>query len=154
MEAFSPITMREQLGPLAVPRPGSAVRAASALRPGTSATVKSRGAWWQQPGALSAVSVTGPLLSWHAVTALRWIEPLFLPPPAAVWGRLLRVSDEGFMDATRWQHAAASLGRVAVALAAALATAIPLGLWMGLSPRARAVLDPLIEFYRPVPPLA
>jgi taurine transport system permease protein len=103
---------------------------------------------------MSLASVVVLLFVWYAVTALRWIEPLFLPPPSAVWAKFLKVGGEGFMDATLWQHAAASLGRVAVALLAALVTAIPLGLWMGLSPTARGVLDPLIEFYRPVPPLA
>src|SRR5207344_1785585 len=63
-------------------------------------------------------------------------------------------SGTGYMDATLWQHAAASLARVVVALVAALLLAIPLGLWMGLSRSARALLDPLVEFYRPVPPLA
>jgi taurine transport system permease protein len=58
------------------------------------------------------------------------------------------------MDATLWQHAVASLSRVGLALGLALVTAIPLGLWMGLSPFARGLLDPLVEFYRPVPPLA
>jgi taurine transport system permease protein len=94
------------------------------------------------------------LLAWYLVTAWHWIAPLFLPPPAAVWDKLISVSTVGFMDATLWQHAAASLGRVALALSAAVLTAIPLGLWMGLSPTARGIFDPLIEFYRPVPPLA
>ena len=106
------------------------------------------------PLALSLACVLVLFAAWYAVTALRWIEPLFLPPPQAVWTKLISVGGEGFMDATLWQHAAASLARVTLALAAALATAIPLGLWMGLSPGARGVFDPLIEFYRPVPPLA
>ncbi|XVJ70414.1 MAG: taurine ABC transporter permease TauC [Rhizobacter sp.] len=93
-------------------------------------------------------------LVWQAVTALAWIEPLFLPPPAAVWEKFRLLIGPGFMDATLWQHAAASLVRVAWALLLALLLAIPLGLWMGLSQVARAAFDPLIEFYRPVPPLA
>ncbi|HET7866321.1 MAG TPA: taurine ABC transporter permease TauC [Burkholderiaceae bacterium] len=109
---------------------------------------------WRHPLALSLACVATVLALWYGVTALRWIEPLFLPPPGAVWSKLLKVGGEGFMDATLWQHAAASLGRVAVALLAAVCTAVPLGLWMGLSPTARAVFDPLVEFYRPVPPLA
>lgn len=110
--------------------------------------------WADRPGALSATAVVVLLLVWQAVAALQWIPPLFLPPPAAVWEKFLRVAGEGFMDATLWQHTAASLRRVGLALALAVATAVPIGLWMGLSRRARAVLDPLIEFYRPVPPLA
>jgi taurine transport system permease protein len=100
----------------------------------------------------SSVAVMG--LLWQLVTAAGWIAPLFLPPPAAVWAKLWQVGGEGFMDATLWQHAAASLGRVSLALLAAVLVAIPVGLWMGLSPTVRSLLDPLVEFYRPVPPLA
>ena len=109
---------------------------------------------WSRPVVISLLSVLVLLAVWQAVTAARWIEPLFLPPPAAVWEKFVRVAGEGYMDATLWQHAGASLARVALALGIAVLTAIPLGLWMGLSPTARGVFDPLIEFYRPVPPLA
>jgi taurine transport system permease protein len=64
------------------------------------------------------------------------------------------VARDGFVDATLLQHLGASLGRVAVALLAAGLTAIPVGLAIGLSPIARGIFDPLIEFYRPIPPLA
>jgi len=82
------------------------------------------------------------------------VPALFLPPPSAVAAKAWRVATDGFMDATLWQHTAASLQRVALALVLAAVVAVPLGAWMGLSPRARAVFDPLVEFYRPVPPLA
>ena len=36
----------------------------------------------------------------------------------------------------------------------AVVTAVPLGLAIGYSSRVRAIFDPLIEFYRPLPPLA
>ncbi|MET0335224.1 MAG: taurine ABC transporter permease TauC [Rhizobacter sp.] len=107
-----------------------------------------------RPWALSLATVALLLGVWWAVTALRLVEPLFLPPPHAVWAKLRVLVGEGFMDATLWQHAGASLGRVGLALLAAFFTAIPLGLWMGLQPRVRALVDPIIEFYRPVPPLA
>jgi taurine transport system permease protein len=43
---------------------------------------------------------------------------------------------------------------VLVALLLALVTAIPIGLALGLNRVLRALIDPLIEFYRPIPPLA
>jgi ABC-type nitrate/sulfonate/bicarbonate transport system permease component len=58
------------------------------------------------------------------------------------------------MDATLWQHLAASLTRIVVALLAAVLIGVPVGIAMGLSPTVRGILDPLIELYRPVPPLA
>lgn len=58
------------------------------------------------------------------------------------------------MDATLWQHLAASLTRIVIALLAAVLLGVPVGIAMGLSPTVRGILDPLIELYRPVPPLA
>ncbi|ORM70915.1 taurine transporter subunit [Pantoea wallisii] len=104
---------------------------------------------------LSLVSVAVLLLLWWSVTALGLIAPLFLPPPQQVLQKLLVIAGpQGFMDATLWQHLGASLTRMLVALFFAALIGIPVGIAMGLSPTVRGLLDPLIELYRPVPPLA
>ena len=104
---------------------------------------------------LSLLTLTALFALWWAVTRLGLIAPLFLPPPGAVLDKLLTIAGpQGFMDATLWQHLAASLTRILIALAAAVLIGIPVGIAMGLSPTARGILDPLIELYRPVPPLA
>ena len=104
---------------------------------------------------LSLLSLALLLLIWWSVTALELISPLFLPAPQQVLSKLLLIaSPQGFMDATLWQHLAASLTRMLVALFAAAAIGSPVGIAMGLSPAVRGLLDPLIELYRPVPPLA
>ena len=95
------------------------------------------------------------LAVWWAVAAQQWVSPLFLPPPGQVLAKLISIAGpQGFMDATLWQHLAASLTRIAVALVAATILGVPVGIAMGLSPTIRGILDPLIELYRPVPPLA
>ena len=95
------------------------------------------------------------LTVWWAVAALQLISPLFLPPPQQVLAKLLTIAGpQGFMDATLWQHMAASLTRIVLALLAAVLIGIPVGIAMGLSPTVRGILDPVIELYRPVPPLA
>ncbi|MBK0065118.1 MULTISPECIES: taurine ABC transporter permease TauC [unclassified Acinetobacter] len=104
--------------------------------------------------ALSGLSVLSVLLIWFLITALHIVPSLFLPSPQAVWQKFLEVSQHGFMKATLWQHLAASISRVLFALVAAIAVGIPLGLWMGLNKYARAILDPLVELLRPIPPLA
>ncbi|ORM67833.1 taurine ABC transporter permease TauC [Pantoea rwandensis] len=104
---------------------------------------------------LSLLSVGLLLLVWWGVTALGLVAPLFLPPPQQVLQKLLLIaSPQGFMDATLWQHLGASLTRMLVALFFAALIGIPVGIAMGLSPAIRGLLDPLIELYRPVPPLA
>ncbi|MCL2895086.1 taurine ABC transporter permease TauC [Brenneria tiliae] len=103
---------------------------------------------------ISSFSVTGLLLTWWLVTRLNLIEPLFLPSPGAVLRRLWQLVTVGYMDSTLWHHLYASLQRIGLALLAALATAIPLGVAIGRSRIARGIFDPLIEFYRPIPPLA
>jgi len=47
-----------------------------------------------------------------------------------------------------------SLFRVLVALALGIVLGVPLGLFMGVSKFFKSFFDPLIELYRPVPPLA
>ncbi|WP_337263937.1 MULTISPECIES: taurine ABC transporter permease TauC [unclassified Serratia (in: enterobacteria)] len=113
-------------------------------------SVKSPSQLW-----LSAATLLGILLLWWGVTAMQLISPLFLPAPQQVLRQLITIaSPQGFMEATLWQHLAASLGRILVALLAAVVMGIPVGIAMGLNDKVRAVLDPLIEIYRPVPPLA
>ncbi|CEJ66285.1 MULTISPECIES: taurine ABC transporter permease TauC [Citrobacter] len=95
------------------------------------------------------------LAVWWTVAALQLISPLFLPAPGQVLQKLITIAGpQGFMDATLWQHLAASLARIVIALLAAVLLGVPVGIAMGLSPTIRGILDPIIELYRPVPPLA
>jgi len=112
---------------------------------------------WPLPSrlTLSLATLIALLALWWLVAHLGWVDPLFLPPPQRVLAQLITIAGpQGFMDATLWQHLGASLGRILAALAAAAFFGIAMGIAMGLSPVVRGVLDPLIELYRPVPPLA
>jgi taurine transport system permease protein len=102
----------------------------------------------------SALSVLTVLGAWWLITTAGLIAPLYLPGPGAVMRKLVEVARAGYMDATLWQHFQASLLRVLAALLLALALAVPLGLALGLNRMLKALVDPLIEFYRPIPPLA
>ena len=103
---------------------------------------------------ISSLTVAFLLWAWWAVTYFGLIEPLFLPSPQAVAKRGWLVLSQGYMDASLWQHLAASLQRIGLGLLAAVLTAIPLGIAIGRYRIARGIFDPLIEFYRPIPPLA
>jgi taurine transport system permease protein len=103
---------------------------------------------------ISSLSVASLLWLWWAVTYFGLIEPLFLPSPQAVAKRGWLVLTQDYMDSSLWQHLAASLQRIGLGLLAAILTAIPLGIAIGRYRLARGIFDPLIEFYRPIPPLA
>lgn len=103
---------------------------------------------------LSAATVAALLLIWTVVTGAGWIAPLFLPSPRAILVALRQAWDGAFDGNPLPLQAGASLMRVLSAFVLAAVVGIPAGLAMGVSRRARAVLDPVIEFYRPLPPLA
>ncbi|GGG56123.1 ABC transporter permease [Paenibacillus radicis (ex Gao et al. 2016)] len=104
--------------------------------------------------ALSAISVLFVLLLWWLITSRHWVNPLFVPSPSKVWAAFIQIFQDGYKGSTLLHHLLASLFRLGSAFALALATAIPLGLISGSSFVVRSLLDPFIEFYRPLPPLA
>lgn len=75
---------------------------------------------------------------------------VMMPPPTAVLSAAADLLERGVLVT----HILASLQRVLMAVGAAALLGVPLGLAMGWSPRFRAVVDPLLEFVRPIPPLA
>ena len=82
------------------------------------------------------------------------MEPLYLPSPEAVWTRMLKISKEGFRNTSLYGHLGYSLFRVIVGFLIGAIVGIPLGYAMGLSDWFRGWFDPIVEFMRPVPPLA
>lgn len=83
--------------------------------------------------------------------AFLWNDnPLQLPSPARVFVSLWNLLASGEI----LEHAMVSTGRMAIALVAAIAVAVPLGFWMGLSRNAEAFIDPLVELLRPISGIA
>ena len=82
------------------------------------------------------------------------MEPIWLPAPEAVVSRLIEVSKQGYQNFTLLEHLYWSLFRVIVGFALGALVGIPLGYAMGLSDWFRGWFDPIVEFMRPVPPLA
>lgn len=102
--------------------------------------------------ALVTVIVVGAL--WYLASANGWVSKVFLPSPEKVLGAFGKLIEVGYVDSTLWQHASASLARVFGALLFSVVIAVPVGLAIATSPVGRGILDPLIEFIRPLPPLA
>jgi len=82
------------------------------------------------------------------------MEPIWLPAPEAVLSRLFDIASTGYQNFTLWEHLGYSLMRVIVGFILGSLVGIPLGYAMGLSGWFRGWFDPIVEFMRPVPPLA
>ncbi|MER8976847.1 MULTISPECIES: ABC transporter permease subunit [unclassified Mesorhizobium] len=103
---------------------------------------------------VSAITILMMLAAWTVSARLQLVSPVFLPSPVAVWNKFAVVARDGFVDATLLQHIAASVWRVFAALIIALVIGVPIGLAIGISTIGRGIFDPLLEFLRPIPPLA
>lgn len=101
---------------------------------------------------IAAVAVI--LAAWYTVTEMEIVNTALLPKPYAVWEAFIEICRNGYKGFTLWQHIGTSMYRLLLSFFLAAVTAVPLGLVSGSSSRFRAVLGPVIEFYRPLPPLA
>ena len=103
---------------------------------------------------ISTTSGIAILLLWWLLAQSGWVAPLFLPTPAEVLRSAQSIWQEGYANATLWEHVSASLTRILTAAGIAVLLGIPVGLLMGINRWVKGVLDTPIEFYWPLPPLA
>ncbi len=84
------------------------------------------------------------------------VSDVILPSPEAVWNSFLDVVTNGYgtNKDSLFVHLLASGQRLGIAFLLSIITAVPLGLLSGYLPVARHLMDPVVEFYRPIPPLA
>ena len=94
------------------------------------------------------------VVAWQLISVFgQRINPqldVMMPPPTAVFSAAIDLLGRGVL----LTHIFDSMYRVLLAVGAATVLGVPLGLAMGWSARFRAVVDPLLEFIRPIPPLA
>ena len=103
---------------------------------------------------ISLATAAAILALWQAASWAHLAPHLFLPTPAEVYAAALSVYQDGYANATLWEHVSASLARIFLAFGFAVVIGVPVGLLMGLSRWAKGVFDAPIEFYWPLPPLA
>nr|WP_298095105.1 ABC transporter permease subunit [uncultured Shinella sp.] len=103
---------------------------------------------------ISALTIGVIIGLWALASAYALVSPVFLPSPRQVVIALYNLVVTGFVDATLAEHVGASLYRIFGALIASILIGIPAGLAIGTSRIGRGILDPIVEFLRPLPPLA
>jgi taurine transport system permease protein len=103
---------------------------------------------------LSALSVAAALAAWQLLATSGAVAPELLASPAQVLDALAEILGEGYRGTTLAHNAAATIGRCLTGFWLAVIVGIPLGLLMGLQPRAAAALGDIVQFLRPLPPLS
>ncbi len=86
-------------------------------------------------------------------TGLRMAR-LYLPAPEIVLSRFVWLNQEGYQGYTLIEHTRYSLQRVLLGFLFGALVGIPIGYAMGLTSWSRGWFDPIVEFMRPIPPLA
>lgn len=92
--------------------------------------------------------------AWYLVSEFNLISSRLVPSPIQVIKTFFDILTNGYNHISFWEHMGISMYRLSLASFLALITAIPLGLLSGYSIKARAIVDSIVQFYRPLPPLA
>lgn len=90
------------------------------------------------------------VVAWQLAVTLTQAHSSLLPPPLVVGQTLFRMIANGEL----FHHIGVSLSRVVSSWLLSACVAIPLGLAMGRSRRFERILDPVVELFRPISPLA
>lgn len=77
-----------------------------------------------------------------------------LATPGEVIARIVEFTNETLAGLTIWGHMWASLRRVLIGFTIAVCLAVPLGLLMALNPYVNAIIKPIFDMFKPMPPLA
>ncbi|WP_405659901.1 ABC transporter permease [Streptomyces sp. NBC_01166] len=121
--------------------------------PGKSGPPTTRGAGRTRQTLSAGVPVVSFLVLlgvWWLITALEWVDRLFLPSPDAVLSRLTELSAGGEL----WEDLGVSVYRVGVGFLLATVLALPLGILMGRFKLWAACFEPVIDFIRYMPVVA
>lgn len=95
------------------------------------------------------------LLSFLALwLAASRVNSELVPPPSAVWQRLIDLFDRPIGGYNIFGHIWVSLRRVLLALAASSVLGISFGILIGWNRAAKASVGALFELIRPIPPIA
>ncbi|MCI1007418.1 ABC transporter permease [Herbaspirillum sp. C7C8] len=101
-----------------------------------------------RPFLISVIAIVGGLVLWQLVSMTT--SPLFLPSVPMTWAAALELIGDGTLQ----QSVLASSGRILAGWGAGVAIGVPLGIFMGRFDLVRQLLDPYIEFFRFIPPIA
>ncbi len=98
--------------------------------------------------------VFATLVAWQVVFILQVFPSVALPSPSEVAGGMVRLATVGYQEQTLWQDTMISCLRILVSFTAAVILGVPCALLMARSQLAFRIINPYLQFIRPIPPLA
>lgn len=107
----------------------------------------------RKPLALYATSLGLFLVVWH-LAAVFQVLGTYLPTPMAVAREFVELATVTLAGKTLFGHLWASLHRVLTGWALAVVIAVPLGIAMALNEYVQAIVKPIFDLFKPMPPIS
>ncbi len=98
--------------------------------------------------------LVGSLIAWQVVAVSHVFPSFAFPSPASTWDSFLQTLHHGYQGSTLLADLMVSLERVSIAYVGAVVIGVTLGFAMTQSRAVFTVIDPYLQFLRPIPPLA
>ena len=106
------------------------------------------------PQWITVLVLLGALVVWQLVAVAGVFPPFALPSPVAVWQAFVSILRQGYGGQSLSADIGISCFRILVGFVGAIVIGVPVGLLMSRNKVVFDIVDPLLQFVRPVPPLA
>lgn len=104
--------------------------------------------------AISIAAVLLVLIIWQLSSSLALVDKLLLPAPDDIMITLQELLFDGYRQIPLLHHILISAGRALFAFTIAIIIGVPIGILMGISPITNAIIEPFVQFLRPIPKIA
>ena len=104
--------------------------------------------------ALTAAVLVVAIAAWQAISIAGVFPAFALPSPVAVWQSFVDILRNGYGGQSLIGDILISCFRIVIGFVGAVAIGVPVGLLMSRNKFVFDIIDPLLQFVRPVPPLA
>ena len=103
---------------------------------------------------LTAAVIAICVVIWQAVSMAGVFPAFALPSPVAVWQAFVEIVRNGYGGQSLLDDILISCFRIVIGFVGAVLIGVPVGLLMSRNKIVFDIIDPLLQFVRPVPPLA
>jgi taurine transport system permease protein len=94
------------------------------------------------------------LLIWNLITYFKIVSTTLVPTPIDVLITFQKIILNGYNGIPFWTHLGMTLWRLMIAIILGILTGVPIGIFSGISITFYRIVDSIVQFYRPIPPLA